>query len=56
MDLINLRFLFYGYSAAFLIIFGFILILVSRGRKIERELTRLKALAEDGVGHDKDRA
>ncbi len=56
MDLINLRFLFYGYTAAFLIIFGFILILVSRSRKIERELTRLKALAEDGVGHDKDRA
>jgi CcmD family protein len=55
MDLINLRFLFYGYSAGFLIILGFILILVSRGRKIDRELTRLKSLVEDGGVHDKDR-
>ncbi len=55
MDLINLRFLFYGYTAGFLIIFGFILILVSRGRKIDKELTRLKSLVEDGGGHDKDR-
>jgi len=55
MELINLKFLFYGYTAGFLIILGFILILVSRGRKIDRELSRLKSLVEEGGGHDKDR-
>ncbi len=55
MDLINLRFLFYGYTAGFLIIFAFVLMLVSRGRRIDKELTRLKSLVEDGGGHDKDR-
>lgn len=43
----NLRFLFYGYSAGFLILLIFVLTLVSRGRKIDQELTRLKSLVED---------
>lgn len=47
MDITNLHFLFYGYSAAFLILFGFVLMLVSRGRKIDRELSRLKSLLEE---------
>lgn len=47
MDLINLRFLFYGYSAAFLILLGFVLLLVRRGRRIDRELSRLKSLVDD---------
>jgi CcmD family protein len=47
MDVTNLRFLFYGYSAAWLIVILFILILVRRGRRLDRELDRLKAL----VGH-----
>ena len=47
MDAINLRFLFYGYSAAFLILLGFVLMLVSRGRRIDRELKRLKSLVDD---------
>jgi CcmD family protein len=47
MDITNLTFLFYGYSAAFLILFGFVLLLVSRGRRIDRELNRLKSLVED---------
>lgn len=47
MDITNLKFLFYGYSAAWIIITGFILLLVRRGRKIDRELSRLKALVED---------
>ncbi|HKD07950.1 MAG TPA: CcmD family protein [Bryobacteraceae bacterium] len=47
MDVTNLRFLFYAYSAAWIIITIFVLMLVSRGRKIDRELARLKALVED---------
>ena len=47
MDITNLTFLFYGYSAAWLIITAFVLLLVSRGRRIDRELARLKALVED---------
>ena len=47
MDITNLHFLFYGYSAAWLIITAFVLILVQRGRRIDRELSRLKALVED---------
>jgi CcmD family protein len=48
MDVItNLRFLFYGYSAGWIIITAFVLLLVNRGRRIDRELARLKALVED---------
>lgn len=43
----NLKFLFYGYTAGFLILLGFILTLVSRGRRIDQELKRLKSLVED---------
>jgi CcmD family protein len=43
----NLKFLFYGYSAAFLILLGFVLLLVRRGRRIDQELNRLKSLVED---------
>jgi CcmD family protein len=46
MDLINLRFLFYGYTAAWLIVIAFILILVRRGSRIEREITQLRSLLE----------
>ena len=47
MDITNLRFLFYGYSAAWIVITAFVLLLVGRGRKIDRELARLKSLVED---------
>jgi CcmD family protein len=47
MDITNLHFLFLGYSAAFIILFGFVLMLVSRGRKIDRELSRLKSLVDE---------
>lgn len=43
----NLRFLFYGYTAGFLVLLVFVLTLVSRGRKIDQELKRLKSLVED---------
>ena len=47
MDNTNLTYLFYGYSAALIVITAFVLLLVSRGRKIDRELSRLKSLVED---------
>ena len=47
MDITNLKFLFYGYSAAWIIITAFVLLLVSRGRRIDRELARLRALVEN---------
>ena len=47
MDITNLTYLFYGYSAAWLIITAFVLLLVSRGRRIDRELARLRSLVED---------
>ena len=47
MDITNLTFLFYGYSAGWIIITLFVLMLVARGRKIDGELARLTALVED---------
>lgn len=47
MDITNLHFLFYGYSAAFLILFVFVLLLVGRGRRIDRELARLRELVQE---------
>jgi CcmD family protein len=47
MDITNLTFLFYGYSSAWIIITLFIFLLVNRGRKIDRELARLKSLVAD---------
>jgi hypothetical protein len=39
MDITNLTYLFYGYTAAFIVIAAFVLLLVSR--------SRLKAMVED---------
>ena len=47
MDVTNLTFLFYGYSAAWIILILFVLLMVRRGRRIDRELSRLKSLIED---------
>jgi CcmD family protein len=47
MDAINQTYLFYGYTAAWIILLGFVLILVRRGQRIDRELSRLKSLVED---------
>lgn len=47
IDITNLHFLFFGYSAAWLIMIGFVFLLVSRSRRIDRELRRLKSLVED---------
>jgi CcmD family protein len=47
MDIRNFTYLVYGYSAAMLVIFGYVTLLVLRSRRIDRELTRLKSLVED---------
>jgi CcmD family protein len=47
VDATNLRFLFYGYTAAWIIVTVFVLMLIARGRRIDRELARLRALVED---------
>jgi CcmD family protein len=47
MDVTNLTFLFYGYSAAWIIVVAFVLLLVRRGRRIDRELSRLRSLVEN---------
>lgn len=47
MDVISQTFLFYGYTAAWIIVFAFVIILVRRAQRIDRELTRLKSLVDD---------
>jgi CcmD family protein len=47
VDITNLHFLFFGYSAAWIIVIGFVFLLVRRSRRIDRELSRLKSLVED---------
>ena len=47
VDITNLHFLFYGYSAAWIVMIAFVFLLVQRGRRIDRELSRLKSLVED---------
>ena len=47
VDITNVHFLFYGYSAAWLIMIGFVFLLVRRSRRIDRELSPLKSLVQD---------
>jgi CcmD family protein len=47
VDITNVHFLFFGYSAAWLIMIGFVFLLVRRSRRIDNELRRLKSLVED---------
>jgi CcmD family protein len=47
MDIISQTFLFYGYTAAWIIVMGFVLLLVRRGQRIDKELSRLKSLVDD---------
>ena len=47
MDAINQTFLFYGFAAAWIIVCGFIFLLVRRGQRIDRELSRLKSQLEE---------
>jgi CcmD family protein len=47
VDITNLHFLFFGYSAAWIIVVGFVFLLLKRSQRIDRELNRLKSLVED---------
>jgi CcmD family protein len=47
VDITNLHFLFFGYSAAWIIVVGFVFLLLKRSQRIDRELHRLKSLVED---------
>jgi CcmD family protein len=47
MDINSQSFLFYGYTAAWIIVLCFVLILVRRGQRLDHELSRLKSLMEE---------
>lgn len=47
MDERNFTYMFYGFAAAWLIIAGFVVILVSRERRIGREMDNLKRIIAD---------
>ncbi|MBI1787991.1 MAG: CcmD family protein [Acidobacteria bacterium] len=47
MDQRNFEFMFYGFSAAWLLLVGYALTLLGRERKINAEIQRLKAMLED---------
>lgn len=47
MDTRNFTFMFYGFLAAWLILVIYVLSLVSRERKIDEQLKRLKGMLDD---------
>jgi CcmD family protein len=47
MDTANVKFLFIGYIAAWIIVMLFVFLLVRRGQKLTGELKRLRALVEN---------
>ncbi len=47
MDSRNFTYMFYGFLAAWLIVVAYVVSLVSRERRIRRELDSLKSMLED---------
>ncbi len=47
MDIRNFTYMFYGFLAAWLILCGYVVSLVARERRIQRELERLRLMVED---------
>ena len=47
MDETNVKFLFLGYTAAWIIVMLFVILLVRRGQKLSSELQRLRTLVEN---------
>ncbi len=47
IELRNFQYMFYGFSAAWLIIVLYVFYLVRRERRIQSELSRLKSMMED---------
>jgi CcmD family protein len=50
MDERNFTYMFYGFSAAWLIVVVYVASLVARERRIDRELTNLKRMIEGREG------
>lgn len=46
MDTRNFAFMFYGFLAAWLILVGYVLLLVARERKLREQLKNLKGMVE----------
>ena len=51
MDSRNFVFMFYGFLAAWLILVAYVVALVSRERKIKRELDSLRSMLEERERH-----
>jgi CcmD family protein len=47
MDVRNLTFLFYGFTAAWLIVLVYVISIAARERKLRQELDRVKRLVEE---------
>jgi CcmD family protein len=48
MDARNFQYMFYGFSAAWLIIMIYVISIASRERKLRNELDRVKKMVEQG--------
>lgn len=46
VELRNLTYMFYGYSAAFLILLGYVVLLALRERRLRGELDRVRRMVE----------
>ena len=47
MDARNFQFMFFGFSAAWVVIVIYVITMLSRERKIKDEITRLKSMLEE---------
>ena len=47
MDTRNFTYMFYGFAAVWLILIGYVLLLVSREKNIKKQLTSLKNMLEE---------
>ncbi len=52
VELRNLTYMFYGYSAAFLILLGYVVLLALRERRLRGELDRVRRMVEGGCEVD----
>ena len=48
MDERNFTYMFYGFTVAWLIVLAYVLMLVSRERKLRQEIARLRQMIETG--------
>ena len=50
MDSRNFTYMFYGFSAAWIILVIYVITLVAREKKIYQDMSRLKKLIQEGTG------